>query len=211
MRDKRPTRLKIHQAALDLFVSQGISETSVRDMAQAAGIAEGTLYRHYPSKDALIADLFLIHYRAFAEQINQRQAALPETAPFSRRLGDLFDHVFTFHDQNPTLFRFLLLVQHHALPRMEDGPDNPVTVLHHMLQQAIEDGTLPRQDPALLGTIVLGMLLQPATAVVYGRLHAPLRPLAKPMAAACYRALTPPPNTIPCPPPTRATGPEHHD
>jgi AcrR family transcriptional regulator len=191
MRDKRPTRDKIHQAALHLFVSQGISETSVRDLAQAAGIAEGTLYRHYPSKDDLIADLFLIHYRAFAETLRDRQKALPADAPFERRLGDLFTQVFTLHDQDPTLFRFLMLVQHKALPQVADGPDNPVSVLQNLLIQGMDDGAIPVQNPALMVAIVLGLLLQPATAVLYQRLSGPLLPQAEPLTQACLRALRP--------------------
>jgi AcrR family transcriptional regulator len=210
MRDKRPTRLKIHQAALHLFVHQGISETSVRDLAQAAGIAEGTLYRHYVSKDALIADLFLINYHALAEQISQRQATLPTTAPFAQRLETLFNQVFTFYDQDPTLFRFLLLVQHHALPRVQDGPSNPVTILHTLLIQAMDRGEVPRQDPAVLGAIVLGMVVQPAIAVLYDRLRPPLAPLAAHMASACLRALRPPDPVSPSPFIVTA-GSNHHD
>lgn len=195
MRDKRPTRDKIHQAALHLFVTQGISETSVRDLAQAAGIAEGTLYRHYPSKDDLIAGLFLLHYRTFADALRNRQAALPKTTPLDQRLGDLFTQVFTFHDQDPTLFRFLMLVQHNALPQVADGPDNPVSLLGDLLTQGVDDGSLPGQDPALMVAIVLGLLLQPASAVLYGRLKGPLLPLAEPLAQACLRALRPPSTT----------------
>ena len=54
MRDATNTRTKIQQQALRLFVEKGVTETSVRDLAQAAGIAEGALYRHYASKADLV-------------------------------------------------------------------------------------------------------------------------------------------------------------
>ncbi|HUN52615.1 MAG TPA: helix-turn-helix domain-containing protein, partial [Candidatus Sulfotelmatobacter sp.] len=73
MRDPAATRTKLHDAALRLFVDQGIAETSIRDLADAAGVAEGTLYRHYASKDALVADLFTSNYAAYAERIDALQ------------------------------------------------------------------------------------------------------------------------------------------
>ena len=39
--------------AIDLFAARGFDEVSVDDVAQAAGIARRTLFRYYPSKNAL--------------------------------------------------------------------------------------------------------------------------------------------------------------
>ena len=58
MRDGKATRERIEQAAMGLFVSQGVSETTIRDIATAAGVAEGALYRHHRGKDELILALF---------------------------------------------------------------------------------------------------------------------------------------------------------
>ena len=41
MRDGTATRERIEQAAMGLFVSQGVSETTIRDIAHGAGVAEG--------------------------------------------------------------------------------------------------------------------------------------------------------------------------
>jgi AcrR family transcriptional regulator len=53
MRDGTKTKETIDSTAMRLFVEKGIAETTVREIATAAGIAEGTLYRHYPSKEEL--------------------------------------------------------------------------------------------------------------------------------------------------------------
>lgn len=180
------TRKRIHEAALALFVAHGVTETSVRDLARAAGIAEGTLYRHYTSKDELVADLFTSNYAVFAARLSAILASVPG---FAARLEAVVAEFCRFHDANPTLFRFLLLIQHQALPRVEDGPGNPVWVLHGMVERGMADGEVAMADAAFATAIILGILLQPATALVYGRLAGPLSRLAPAIAAACRRAL----------------------
>src|SRR3954453_32076 len=43
----------ISNVAIDLFAAHGFDEVSVDDVAEAAGIARRTLFRYYPSKNAL--------------------------------------------------------------------------------------------------------------------------------------------------------------
>jgi AcrR family transcriptional regulator len=193
MRDGQSTKRKIHEAALRLFVEKGVAETSVRELTQAAGIAEGTLYRHYESKDALVADLFASNYAAFAQRLRDLP---PRSAGFRARLDAMVAEIYRFHDENPTLFRFLLLVQHQALPHVPDGDSNPVTVLQSMVVEAAARGEarldVSDQDgPALATAMILGLILQPATALAYGRIEAPLSRFAGTIAGACWRALNP--------------------
>ena len=49
---------KIIDAAFNLILQKGIKETSVRDIAKAAGISVGTFTYHYPSKEELLFDIF---------------------------------------------------------------------------------------------------------------------------------------------------------
>jgi AcrR family transcriptional regulator len=47
----------IVQAALPLFARKGYAETTTKDLARAAGVSEPLLYRHFPSKEALYAEI----------------------------------------------------------------------------------------------------------------------------------------------------------
>ena len=48
------TASRILSAALDLFRTQGFEQTTMRDIAAAAGMATGAAYHHFASKDAMV-------------------------------------------------------------------------------------------------------------------------------------------------------------
>lgn len=52
-RRRSTTRADITDVALDLFASSGFDDVSVDDVARAAGIARRSLFRYYPSKNAI--------------------------------------------------------------------------------------------------------------------------------------------------------------
>jgi len=54
---RETTKGKIEAAALSLFARKGLSVT-IDEIAKTAGVSTGLLYSHYPSKEALIKELF---------------------------------------------------------------------------------------------------------------------------------------------------------
>lgn len=52
------TRRKILDAALEMFRNKGFEEATMRDVAEAAGVATGAAYYYYPSKEALVLDFY---------------------------------------------------------------------------------------------------------------------------------------------------------
>ena len=69
------TKARVERAALTLFVARGVAETTTKEIAMAASIAEGTIYRYFPSKEQLALNMFLGHHRALAEALDQAQDA----------------------------------------------------------------------------------------------------------------------------------------
>ncbi|MFM6283167.1 MAG: TetR/AcrR family transcriptional regulator, partial [Dolichospermum sp.] len=51
------TRTRILQAAQRLFATKGFEKTTTRDLAQTAGVAEGTLFRHFDNKKAILVEV----------------------------------------------------------------------------------------------------------------------------------------------------------
>jgi AcrR family transcriptional regulator len=139
------TRERLRSAALALFVEQGVAETTTRDLAAKAGIAEGTIYRHYKSKDDLVRDLFQGHYVEFGRALDRIQAETPGSV--DDKLAAMIEHMCALFDEDPTLYRFLLLAQHTALPNIRTQPTSPITIFTRLIEQAIQRGEVPNQDP----------------------------------------------------------------
>jgi AcrR family transcriptional regulator len=62
--DRLPPRQRILMVARDLFYERGVRAVGVDEIAEAAGTNKMTLYRHFASKDLLVAECL----RQFAEQ-----------------------------------------------------------------------------------------------------------------------------------------------
>ena len=76
---RRPSTTQDHIAgvALDLFVARGFDEVSVDDVAAAAGIARRTLFRYYPTKNAIPWGNFNAHLDHLRDLLD----AVPADAP----------------------------------------------------------------------------------------------------------------------------------
>jgi len=186
MRDGKATKAKISRAALGLFVEKGVAETTVRDIAQAAGVAEGTLYRHFAGKEDLAWELFATNFAALAGELERRHA---EEETLAGKAGVMVEHFCRFFDQDPVLFSYLLLAQHDYLKRVPPEMPNPVEVVHQVIVQGMNGGELPSGCSATATAMVMGIVLQAAVFKIYGRITANLVSLSDTLTAACLRVL----------------------
>ena len=165
-----PTRERLCAAALVLFVQKGVAETTTRELAAMAGVAEGTIYRHYKSKEDLVRELFEDHYFRFGGDLDRIRA---ETAGgFDAKLGAMTAFMASLYDSDPTLYRFLLLAQHTALPNIATAlPQSPASVFRRLVADAIAAGEIPPQNATLSAAMLIGAIIQPALALIYGTLE----------------------------------------
>jgi AcrR family transcriptional regulator len=186
MRDGMATRERLRQVALALFVARGVDAVSVRDITAAADVRAGTLYVHWPSKDALIEDLFRTGFDRYGEQI-----ATVLTAPgdFAARLAALVALVCRIHDEDETLFAFLLLTQHRNLAAVPGGATHPIRVIHDAVAAALARGEIAAGDPVLLTATILGTLVHAATFRLYGWTDRAMVAMAPELTRLCLRTL----------------------
>ena len=61
----------IVESARSIFCSRGFEKGSIEDIANDAGIAEGTIYRYFDSKRGLLDEVLRCHYSIFFDDIEQ--------------------------------------------------------------------------------------------------------------------------------------------
>jgi AcrR family transcriptional regulator len=71
---KAATRLALADAALDLFEERGFAETTMADVAAAAGVSRPTAFRHFASKAELVLSVQDEWLRIFATRSERHEA-----------------------------------------------------------------------------------------------------------------------------------------
>src|ERR1051325_631999 len=180
------TRHRIEPAAVPLFVDKGVADTTVRDIAGALEMSEGALYRHFPSKEQLVWQVFEREYVAFAGRL----LTLAESESNARgKLAAMIRGFCRAYDENPTLFRFLLFVQHDQLRRLPSGVPTPVEAVRMVIGSGIAAGGRPPQNPERATAPVSGVVWQPVQCAAYGRLPADMGSMCERPAAAATAAV----------------------
>lgn len=75
-RNPRHTRDRLARAALELFTTRGYHETTTPLIAARAGVAEGTIYRHFASKDELLNEVYRAGVRLFSAALKDSDARM---------------------------------------------------------------------------------------------------------------------------------------
>ncbi|CAO3455000.1 Transcriptional regulator, TetR family [Azospirillum argentinense] len=179
-------RNKVRDAAIALFAQKGVKATTIKDIARAAGVSEGALYRHWASKEELAAALFAAEYTALSHDL--REAAGSGPAP--QRLRRVIAWAFGLVEAAPDRARFLLLSQHDALPLVPDGLETPVDAVCAIVGNGIAEGSIVDADREALAHTVIGAIVLNIQSHVYGRQTAPLGTLADTVADALLRGLS---------------------
>jgi AcrR family transcriptional regulator len=187
MREPGTKRERIKADALRLFVARGVDAVSVRDIAAAAAMTAPNLYAHFASKEALVAELFHTGYAAYGALVT---AANVGPAPFRCRLARIVRTICRLHDEDNLRFRFLVMTQHGFLATVPRDDRNPVEVICRAVAAAMEAGEIPRREPELMALAIIGIIVQPATGRLYGRLSGGLLERADEIVAMCWRALS---------------------
>jgi len=112
------TRDRLISAAINLVAKDGLSAATTAAIAQKAGVAEGTLYRHFDSKD----DLLIAAYRQKKHEIFVSAAARaePSLSP-PERLRQTWKAIYGAYRDQPDTFLFGQRFMESALAERESG------------------------------------------------------------------------------------------
>ncbi|MDB9511303.1 TetR/AcrR family transcriptional regulator [Kamptonema animale CS-326] len=151
------TRKRILQAAQRLFARKGYEGTTTASLAQAAGVAEGTLFRHFPNKKAILIEVAtngwveiltdlltelseMASYKAVAQVMRRRMLNVRENA-------DMMRVCFMEAQFHPELRD---RIQAEVIGKMTD-------VAEAFFQTAMDRGVYRQMNPKIVAQVFLGM------------------------------------------------------
>jgi len=151
------TRTKILQAALQLFARQGYDGTTTKDLAKSAGVAEGTLFRHFANKKAILIEVATAgwvdiltdlltelsemgSYKAVSQVMKRRMLHM-------RKNSDLMRVCFVEAQYHPELRES---IQAEVITKMTE-------VAEAFFETAMEKGIYRQMNPKIVAQVFLGI------------------------------------------------------
>jgi len=98
------TKELILSAALEVFATKGYHDTTVDDIAKRAGIAKGSIYRYFPSKEALFNEVLESRIENLDSSIQQ---ILHEEGDIVQIIGKCVESYLAFFENNRGIYQLL--------------------------------------------------------------------------------------------------------
>jgi len=139
--DHEQRRAELAMCAAEVFSKHGFQETSMLDVAEAAGVAKGSLYRYFTSKDELLSYITRDFVEAFDRSIRE---TISTTDDPEQRLTLFIGEFVTFITEYESLLRVYAEIWMYNLRGtyrdMKELFDDYLARYRHVTSRIIEDG-----------------------------------------------------------------------
>ncbi len=146
---------KILEVMLRLIKEQGIQATPMAQVAKEAGVAAGTIYHHFASKEQLVNELYLRVKKEFSDLLASK---LSVELGYKEKFWVLWKSLYYYYTQNPLAFNFSAQLGHS--PMISDDIKNRAKQYYQPIIDFFAEGTrlgiLKPMDSNLIGELVYG-------------------------------------------------------
>jgi AcrR family transcriptional regulator len=165
-RERRERRAAILDAARSVFFTQGISQTTMDDVAAAAELSKGTIYLYFQSKETLLAALLQEGLTMLVKQLEAAYAA-DQARPAATRLRDLARAYFGFFQAHPHYYRLLMALDRRQFQESVDPEVYRQTLIRstrglayviQAIEQGVADGDFYTRDPREAASVIWATL-----------------------------------------------------
>lgn len=151
------TKKRILQAAQRLFARSGYDATTTRDLAAAAGVAEGTLFRHFDNKKAILVE---VATEGWVEILTDLLTELSEMGSYKAVAQVMRRRMLNIRENSDMMRVCFLEAQFH--PDLRDRIQLEVIgkmsdVAEAFFETAMEKGVYRKMNPKIVAQVFLGM------------------------------------------------------
>jgi TetR/AcrR family fatty acid metabolism transcriptional regulator len=162
---------QIIDAAVRVFARKGYYHSRVSDIAGEAGIAAGTIYLYFKTKDEILVTLFREKMAQFVGSVRKAISDLPDAVSKLRRLVALH---FEMLEQNPELAEVVQVELRQGQKFFRGASSREVSsyfaLIASVIDEGVAEGRFRRGLPVAVATKTLfGAMDQLATSWVLGR------------------------------------------
>jgi AcrR family transcriptional regulator len=165
-------RTRVLEAAWRLMRTRRPEEMSMEDVAREAAIGKGTLYRHYPTRECLVAALLDDGAHRLAARLHD---GVPPEADAPTKLRAIVTLMYDAYEEHSINIQWMLSTyQLPSLRLTSGGADSPLELLIGRLRAIVEqgqrEGSFRPLDADYAALAVLSLLSPAAFAKQQGRL-----------------------------------------
>lgn len=176
--------MRLERAALRCFVRRGVDAATTKEIARAARMSEGNLYRHYRGKEAMAWAIYASRLAGFVRELDKVAAGAGTVRERFRELVRRFHGLFR---EDPDTYRYIVLVQHRHMARTREGLRTPTDVLADLLVEGQRKGEVRKGSARLMAVMIVGLVIRVTLLKMGGGLKESPEALEREAAAAGWR------------------------
>lgn len=146
---------KIIKAALHLFTKKGIKSTTTKELAQKAGIAEGTIYNYFKNKEDIANFLFKYYIDEFSEYLKSRSLQIDSP---DQRMKALVRAFFNYAKEKPKAIYFIVIAHYTELNKLNKKHLGIRNIFSDTIKRGIRNKYFTKSDPNLSAAHIIGMI-----------------------------------------------------
>ena len=148
------------RVALDALEDQGPATLSLRGLARTVGVSATAVYRHFGSKDELLAAIATEGFAGLSAEMNALLRREPD-ADALRRLEILGEGYVRYAVAHPAHYRLMFgkrMLERDAYPALNKAAAHSYGMLEAAVADAVESGALPTMPVPMLSTLAWSLV-----------------------------------------------------
>jgi len=156
---KNPKYDKIIEAAVDIFAQKGFHETTMKEIADAAGVGKGTIYIHFKNKDHLFSEILDNGIDNLAQYVeNEINNIVSPGEKLKRAIKAQLEYFSKHEDFCLFLFREVWGYRQDLKDKIIKLHNKHTVIIKEIIAEGIENGVFNMDDENTVSASIVGMI-----------------------------------------------------
>lgn len=158
MSERDAKKSRILAAAMEIFAAKDYHEATVEEIAKKAGVGKGTIYQYFPSKQAILGNLYEYRHDIYLSGVEELLSA-------DASMEQILTEIVSFHVDNVNEVKLLIksLLFSKELADLQPPDKNLFSQVDELVgmiwQKGIENGELKEIDRQIFSSYLVGVML----------------------------------------------------